>query len=73
MSEPTCSIVVNGDPLEIAPGSTVLGLLEALDRDPRTVAIELNGEVLPRRVFAEVELGAGDRIEVVRFVQGGAA
>jgi thiamine biosynthesis protein ThiS len=71
VSAQTCSVLVNGDPLELAAGSTVLGLLEALDRDPRTVAIEVNGEVVPRRRFGEVELSAGDRIEVVRFVQGG--
>jgi thiamine biosynthesis protein ThiS len=66
-----CAILVNGDPYELATGSSVLGLLDALGRDPRTVAVELNGEVLPRRRFPEVELAAGDRVEVVRFVQGG--
>lgn len=71
MTTVTCSIRVNGDPYELARGNTVLGLLDALGHDPRTVAIELNGEVLPRARFADVELEAGDRVEVVRFVQGG--
>jgi len=71
VTEGTCSILVNGDPFELAAGSSVLDLLDRLGRDPRTVAIELNGEVLPRDRLADVELAAGDRVEVVRFVQGG--
>lgn len=64
-------IVVNGEPREVAPGSTVTDLLAELELDPRTVAIERNGAVVSRGDYDEVELAGGDRIEIVRFVQGG--
>jgi sulfur carrier protein len=35
------------------------------------VAIEHNGEIVPRAVWAETTLNAGDRLEVVHFVGGG--
>ena len=62
---------VNGEPREVPPGATVADLLAGLGSDPRTVAVERNGELLPRAAFAATGLAAGDRIEVVHFVQGG--
>jgi thiamine biosynthesis protein ThiS len=64
-------IVVNGEPRALSPGTRLLDLLAALALDPRTVAVEKNGEVLRRAELHEVELRAGDRLEIVRFVQGG--
>ncbi len=64
-------IVVNGEPREVAAGSSVADFLAALGRDPRTVAVEVNGDILPRARYAERPLAAGDRLEVVHFVQGG--
>lgn len=61
---------LNGDEREIAPG-TLLDLLASLGLDPRTVAIEHNGDIVARARFGETPVAAGDRIEVVRFVQGG--
>jgi sulfur carrier protein len=67
----TIEIVLNGEGRQAAAGSTVLDLLSELGRDPRTVAVERNGELLPRRDFGAVRLAVGDRLEVVHFVQGG--
>jgi sulfur carrier protein len=64
-------IVVNGEEREVAVGSTVLDLLSEMDRHPRTVAIEYNGDILSRERYGETELSAGDRLEIVGFVQGG--
>jgi sulfur carrier protein len=65
------SLLVNGEPREVPAGSTVADLLASLGRDPRTVAVEHNGDILPRACFGETRLAAGDRLEVVHFVQGG--
>jgi thiamine biosynthesis protein ThiS len=65
------AITLNGARRTIAPGATLLDLLAELGLDPRAVAVERNGEVLPRARIAEAVLAAGDRLEVVRFVQGG--
>jgi thiamine biosynthesis protein ThiS len=64
-------IVVNGEPREVAAGASVADFLSTLGRDPRTVAVEVNGDILPRARYAERSLAPGDRLEVVHFVQGG--
>jgi thiamine biosynthesis protein ThiS len=64
-------VFLNGEPYQVAEGATVADLVAGLGRDPRTVAVERNGDLVPRARFAETRLGAGDRLEVVHFVQGG--
>jgi thiamine biosynthesis protein ThiS len=64
-------VYVNGEPHPVAAGSTVLDLLAGLGRDPRTVAVERNGEIVRRADYGETGLAPGDRLEVVHFVQGG--
>ncbi len=66
-------IEVNGDRREVAAGSTVSTLLEDLGLHPRGVAVEYNGEILKRDRYADTRLARGDRLEIVRFVQGGRA
>ncbi len=70
MSDSLLELTVNGELTSVPPG-TLLDLLAALDRKPELVAIEHNGRVVPRAEFAASELAAGDRIEIVQFVQGG--
>lgn len=64
-------LVLNGEPAAVDPGATLLDLLAGLGRDPRTVAVERNGAIVPRAHFGETRLEAGDRVELVHFVQGG--
>jgi len=64
-------LTLNGEPRRLPVGATVLDLLAAVGRDPRTVAIERNGEIVRRAEYGETRLGAGDRLEMVHFVQGG--
>jgi thiamine biosynthesis protein ThiS len=63
---------VNGEHRDFADGTTVLDLLAAAGRDPRTVAVEHNGEILPRERYPTIVLQEGDSLEIVHFVQGGA-
>jgi thiamine biosynthesis protein ThiS len=65
------ALVLNGEPYEMNEDATVLDLVTTLGRDPRSVAVERNGELLPRAAYAATRLAAGDRLEVVHFVQGG--
>ena len=64
-------LIVNGEPHLVTEGATVADLVSSLGSDPRSVAVERNGDLVPRARFAATRLAAGDRIEVVRFVQGG--
>ncbi len=65
------SILLNGESREVGAGTTVLDLLTEMGRHPRTVAVEHNGDILPRDRYPATVLRDGDRLEVVGFVQGG--
>ncbi len=65
------SIWLNGESREVGEGATVLDLLSEMGRHPRTVAVERNGEILPRGRYEATVLREGDRLEVVGFVSGG--
>lgn len=62
---------VNGASREIAPASTVQHLLELLDLDRGRLAIEVNGEIVPRSTFTACVLQEGDSIEIVQAIGGG--
>lgn len=67
----TFEIFLNGEARHLPAGSTLLDLLAGLGRDPRTVAVERNGDIVRRPDYGATVLAAGDRLEVVHFVQGG--
>lgn len=64
-------VQVNGEGRLLASGTSVAELLEALDLRPDRVAVERNGELVPRREHAETRLSEGDVVEVVTLVGGG--
>jgi sulfur carrier protein len=67
------TVVVNGETHELAPGTTVRDLLEALDvaGGERGVAIAVDAEVVPRGEWDTTELDDGAQVEVLRAIQGG--
>jgi sulfur carrier protein len=67
------TIVLNGEAHDIAPGTTVRALLEALDvpGGARGVAVAVDAEVVPRGEWETTELDEGARVEVLRAIQGG--
>ena len=65
------AVSVNGSERELVPGTTVAHLVSELAPEARMVAVEKNGEIVPRTRWAETKLADGDRVEIVRFVQGG--
>ena len=67
----TVTILLNGDPYEVAGPLTVSALLAHLDIDARRVAVEHNLVVLKRATFDTVEVREGDAVEIVNFVGGG--
>lgn len=64
-------VVCNGQPMDVAEGSSVAVLLEELGLGRRVVVVERNGQPVDRSAMAEVLLDEGDRLEVVRAVAGG--
>jgi len=63
-------IELNGEGFVFA-GSTALDLLERLGLSARRLAMERNGEVIPRSEYASCLLAEGDRIELVQAIGGG--
>jgi sulfur carrier protein len=64
-------VSVNGEPRRLPDDATVAELLAALGRGGRRVAVERNGEIVPRGRHADTRLADGDCIEVVVAVGGG--
>jgi thiamine biosynthesis protein ThiS len=64
-------VSVNGQLRRLPLATTVLGLIERLRLEPALVAVERNGEVVPRSQHGGVVLEAGDAVELVTFVGGG--
>jgi len=62
---------VNGAAQRLAPGTDVAALLERLQLAGKRVAVEKNGEIVPRSRFAQTALANGDRVEIVVAVGGG--
>lgn len=64
-------IIVNGEALNLPDGVTVSELLESRQLSGKRVAVERNGEIVPKGRHAETRLVAGDHIEIVVAVGGG--
>ncbi len=63
---------VNGEVMTVADRCRVSDLLDQLGLGGKgPVAVERNGEVVPRAAHHEVELAEGDLLEIVHFVGGG--
>lgn len=63
-------VKVNGKELDVA-GKTVEEYLGGTDYDRRRIAVERNGELVPRAQYDKTVLSEGDSVEVVSFVGGG--
>jgi len=64
-------ITLNGSPLEFEGPLTVAQLLERQGLVGKRVAVERNGEIVPKSTHADALLNAGDRLEIVVAVGGG--
>ncbi len=62
-------MLVNG--VETEAQQDLQALLEKLGIQPSTVAVLINGDILPRKDWAKRELLPADEVEIVKFVGGG--
>ena len=65
------SVVVNGEQRSFEDGTTVEGMLTALEIRRSRLAVERNREIVPRTAYAQTPLAEGDRFEIVSLVGGG--
>ena len=64
-------VQLNGAPREFPASLTFAQLLDELALAGQRLAVERNGEIVPRSRFGDALLNDGDRIEVVIAVGGG--
>jgi sulfur carrier protein len=66
-------VILNGDPTDLAGRASVTAAVEAAgaEANGRGVAVAVDGEVVPRGEWDSTELAEGQRVEVLRAVQGG--
>jgi thiamine biosynthesis protein ThiS len=65
------ALQVNGKRVELDGPTLLTVYLARLGADPRSVAVEHNGEIIEREGYATLVLKDGDRVEIVRMVGGG--
>ena len=66
-------IQVNGKSEECNEGLSLAALLQKLEIQAETVAVEVNLTIISRDKRADYELKEGDEVEIVKFVGGGCA
>lgn len=65
------ALTVNGEPRRTLAGITLAGFVAEIGLNPAKVAVERNGEIVPRGTHCSVMLADGDLLEIVHFVGGG--
>ena len=63
-------VKINGEEINVA-GKTLAEYLAVTKYDPKRIAVERNGDIVPKAQYSETILMDGDSIEVVSFVGGG--
>lgn len=64
-------LLINGESRSFPAPLTLSQLIESLDLAGKRIAIEKNGEIVPRSQHADTRLVSGDRLEIVVAVGGG--
>jgi sulfur carrier protein len=64
-------LMINGEARQFSEPLTVAGLIDQLGYTGKRIAIERNGEIVPKSQHAATPLATGDRLEIVVAVGGG--
>jgi sulfur carrier protein len=64
-------ITLNDQMVEIKPEETIFSIIEKFSFSEEKIAIELDGEIIPKSEFSLTRLKSGSIVEVVEFVGGG--
>ncbi|HVS27392.1 MAG TPA: sulfur carrier protein ThiS [Burkholderiales bacterium] len=65
------ALTINGEPRHFDERLNLTQLLEKLELKGRRLALERNGEIVPRSRFNDEILRDGDQLEIVIAVGGG--
>lgn len=62
---------VNGHLVELREPQTLYDYLISQNYDLAVIAVELNGDIVPKTTYKDVLIKDEDTMEIVRFVGGG--
>jgi len=65
------SVCINGKKRQVPAGTTLGSLIDLFQLKNKSVALELNHQVIERERYAATHLNENDAIEIVQFVGGG--
>ncbi len=65
------TVSLNGELRQLPSDATVASLIEEMGLSGKRIALERNGEIVPRSAFATQQLSEGDKLEIVVAVGGG--
>ncbi|MDE2439653.1 MAG: sulfur carrier protein ThiS [Betaproteobacteria bacterium] len=65
------TLMINGEARQFSAPLTVAGLVEALGYTGKRIAVERNGEIVPKSEHGSIALVSGDQLEIVVAVGGG--
>ena len=65
------TLTINGTSRSFPSALNVAALIDQLGYTGKRIALERNGEIVPRSTYANVQLCDGDKLEVVVAVGGG--
>jgi sulfur carrier protein len=65
------NIQLNGQPRDIPSGASVSQLIDILGYTGKRIAVERNGEIVPKSQHQITSLNADDKLEIVVAVGGG--
>jgi len=68
---PGMEIVLNGQAKILAGPLSIAALVAELGFTGKRIAVERNGEIVPKSTYEQVMIAAADRLEIVVAVGGG--
>lgn len=71
MEKSQIEIQLNGERYLLAELATVDDLVEIRQLNPKQIAVEINGSLVPRENFRTHKISSGDYVEVVSLAGGG--
>ena len=63
--------IINGERRQVAAGATVAELLADLGLQGKKIAVEKNGDIVPKSQHSSETVAPGDSLEIVAAVGGG--
>ena len=65
------TVSINGESRQFSQPISITSFIEVMGYSGKRIALERNGEIVPRSTFATAQLNDGDKLEIVVAVGGG--